>query len=694
MRLYITLTIIVIIMVCITLVSRVEHFYAGVCTQRLNANLARSDLDANCEPVLDSSIVQRTGFVYKCNGKPYETTNWHPWWMLDRYRITSEFDTLVTDTKIYTSDYQHIPTPIFDDAYTGGFLKYNDTLSPGTGASTRDNATQTFISNKCDAAKGKQGVSSYDESIWRHRVGWWVYDPATKKNGMTGVGFNQEANVSATEYRGPCLWCAKFDGYWIPETVPLPYDGSRGKLPSVLDNLIGCPASFNDRFVQVTVNLPKRGRFNHVCNDASCVGYTGSQEMTSAYVKYDVSENGGIQLAWMEWHRYKGILHVTYMDNNFKRVAPDIIVEAVDIGGIVAFNDGTVLLVMQKDCDGPTTADGSSGMFKAVLIYWKNGKLQWATRITDPWVTGANGGGDYLTIYTHAKYTHLKYDPVHQLLYCNVHTSGGRGGLEPGGGHVGGACCTVNMSGSIVSKTTCCSHPQGDRYVVRNGVKANVCADDGWGIQPGLQQEIGIAEWPDFLAGQCPVRLGSIVPKDTKNTGYFLAYLRKSAMKVGVDWADLYKIFFLDLSNGNPNGPSASLQNTSGKRIPYFNTSKYEGSEIGNLHLLTYGEGFLLHFTSFPCNSFRTQKQCKPTENYQQIKWNGSTFIPISDVVQNEYRIYHSDDPYMYPTGDYMWATLEDITIIPYQWSTRPTNIGRLDNTTSTAVTFTFLRNC
>lgn len=668
-----------------------EMFYLDACVQRQGG---RNDNGTECSPNLNS--MKRYGTSWKCGGEVIQTTAWQPWWMTGRVRIAHELMTEVTDKKVYTSDYSHIETPIFDANYTGGWLKYNDEEAPGTGAKDRPPPIKQKIQELCEKNRKLIGVDNYDESIWRYRVGWY-HEVEPNRYGKTADGYIPERQVAAHAYRGPCLWCAQYDGYWIPRQVPLPFSNSSGSsnMPDIVKNITVCSSDFNQRFLQVEVKLPKRAVFNPECNSAGCVGFTGMEEMTSASVKFDVAENGGIQLGWIEWHRYRGIMHITYMDNNFKRVAPDVVMEALDFTGIKAFDNGTLAMIIQRDCDAPAIADASLGAVKAVVVYWKNGTLQWATRLANYW-TDENGDGLYLAYYSHQKTSYLKYDAKSQLIYCNMNTSNRRTGLTMGGGHLSVTTFTLNMQGQIVSTQQACSHPQGDRYVVRNGVKAYVCMDDVWGIQPRLQREIGIPEWPDIKYGQAPVRLSSIVPTDDTNREYLLAYLRKPDNRT-----DKYKINFLLLENGNPQGTSASLSNKKGDRILYFGTNELQASnlEVFNLHLMAYGSRtphpqFLLHFTTVNCSSETTNEPCDPIENYQLIQLKGDNLEKAGPLIQNKYRIYHNDDPFMYPNGDYIWATYGNIDIVPYMWKTKPANLPRRDTTTTTSVIFTLLKNC
>lgn len=184
----------------------------------------------------------------------------------------------------------------------------------------------------------------------------------------------QDGN-SAPFYGGPGAWCFQGQNTSVPTTVPLPYQGAAN---ANYGSNGTCTSNFADRFQTFKFPLP----------DQMDWYFTGPIQCdAAAYSHYilpiSLQPNGGIQIAWKELNA--NIIHITYLDPYYQRVQPDITFPGFRMGGLIAFDTGSAILISQFDCDAPSTADGNAYMGRAMLLYWENGQLVYARRLTDPY---------------------------------------------------------------------------------------------------------------------------------------------------------------------------------------------------------------------------------------------------------------------------------------------------------------------
>lgn len=666
-----------------------------------------------------------------------QTTSWHPSWpdWAEKYTINGDLMRETTDAKTYddtffkpkTSAEQQQPpfytaTGAINDSYVGNYGK------------VPVEAGNQHVQDECNKNMANF-VKNYNSMDWAVGVGWNAPNTgipdveAPYNRGAVGkvdvVDQNNMVDASKGKviaYRGPCLWCRKGQGDWAPEKVPVPWIAAMtgSNAPSnqsiaALDNKTTLSFDSNrfddERFVRVKVPLGKRGQFGYVCNRCACIWLTGQEQAKNASVRVAVQPNGGVQIAWQEWHRERGIVHVTYLKPDLTRAAEDIVLEATGIAGIVAFDTGTALLVTQHDCDAPSNGDRAWKAIKPMLFRWDNGALKWKKRLMTQRKTASDqvAGGDYaldvgrdnMLLYKNGKY------------HFSLVKSYGRRGIVSGGGHVMyGAFVVSDTDGAILESTNMCSHPQGARVAANENVVVRVCNDDVYGIQPGLSPEIKTVAY-----GQSPVTFGSLAPiGPSADNKFVLVYTRRNESEIKAVVDGVYKHFnrvMVMTMRTEPKNATTDLAKPVGpviKELPHSTLGLSPIDDVYNLHLVPWrtsatghsANTFLLHLTAVACCASTTSScsvdscsantaSCKPRDMYYAVTVTDSADVKVLETKQTTHRIYEQDQPRPFRRG-LLWGTLEDIEIVPYNWIDRPANMGRGDTTTSTSVTLTYLR--
>lgn len=567
-----------------------------------------------------------------------------------------------------------IENPMSDPDYQGYFLKtnafdddYKDYFPKNDQPGIRSQALRDSLTQQCNAAKQRFGklLTEYHPAHWpaNHRS---VVENGSKWIRLAGAGGDQNDSFSFGDlnggkgHGGPCLWCAKGIGNWIPKTVPMPYSGP----PGAPEKDLSCTENFAAR-IQANEYKLSKGISPHMGTD-----YGQPTPMA-------IQPNGGVQILWREHGR--PIAHLLYLDCNLKPCAPDIVFEAIDIGGIVAFNDGTLVLCGQKECDGPTTWNRFTAMVKITVIYWKNGKLEWVRTLSDPYrkvgqsqgmsyVENTDGSADHAD-NNNLFYAQLAYDDVSKTVSIYTLLTGGKGGLTPGGGHQGGRLFQIDLTGKVIHDVLACSHSWGLRMLATPNHINAMCADDWYGIWRVESKKYPLkGVWKRDKC--CQIKMFSLVKRKGVDE-FFMLFLYKQS-DVGVMYLDrdlaLKKIIYI-IKGGERSIHSAQLM-------------PYEGADK---------DTFLLfwHHSSCPVEGPNLgPRKCNGLGSWQIITFNetdGGEFVGKSKQYDSTLAIHTEDNPQVHPVnGDLMWF------LVNKQW-------GRMEDAPKTQpcyLTLFRMRNC
>lgn len=463
----------------------------------------------------------------------------------------------------------------------------------------------------------------YDPSEWNDST------DVTQTITGWGLGVNPDGSIKPNPQRmsfidvdgvgktfgGPCAWCRPGQGAWVPKATPAPWtpatvkatdDGGQSKVEA-------SSPSFN-----IVSKAQELGVFPYEMNPKLCGETIGCASALTSRVPVARQPNGGWQLLLREAGTNK--CWVYYFDdrmNYFDR----FFLEATDIGGIVAFDDGTAIAVSQVDCDAPPTTNSAGGnMNRAVVLCWRGGSLKWTKRLTDPYrkqagsisiddyVDDPTGNGQFVT---NMYFSRMKGNADKNQIGVCVQQSGGT--LDAGGNHWGSVLYSLDAdSGKVVEQHFACSHDIGGRICPTASGFAQVCAEDGVGKPPvrGLSVTCGGTKGcPAFTdsdqynahlsgnsvdeAGWAASRIRSLIPRNDNAGGFVLAYLSKKNKKFN---DIVVRLFDANMRDQTGAAPIVILKNDTS--YEYF-----------NLHLMPFGAGtgtYLMYYETLKdpvCNS-------------------------------------------------------------------------------------------
>lgn len=538
---------------------------------------------------------------------------------------------------------------VYRSDYQGSYLKVNENI-PGTNTERRGADINNKIARQCQENIQRftgRGINPYDPTKWDTRM--------LESVGMIPVGW---ADVSSTTgFAGPCLWCPYGNGMYIPTEVPLPYSSMGAEQCPAIGKTGGCGTNLSSRLRTVKLQLKRPVTYEQFLDCHS------SHEVH--IVAFGVQPNGGMQFVFkpQQYNR----LHIVYLDASFRRYAADIVLEAVDVGGIAALNNGTILLISQMDCDAQPHPDGNAkSVKKAVLVCWKDGKLAWSNMLTDQYrkmdydqpessyqsyIPYPEGWGEY--IGTYESFADMKYDPVsgETAVFFRV---------ADGGGHWGSQFMRISATGQIVSKENGISHDMGGRIVMGyDGIFDYICNDDSFGFHHVRGRKRVVREMKEFVAGASPARLGSLIQRKNRN-GFVLAYTSKTP-NYSFDPNDIGK----EIPNENPRASIFFLHLDTKmapiSRIPYFGNKDGHAYHYYNVHLMPYfygsDETYLLFYMQMCCST----QACAPSPCFQLIRFsNNGSFEPVTqvEIIPNAY-IPNGQSPYVCANGNLVWMHFE-----------------------------------
>ena len=556
-------------------------------------------------------------------------------------------------------------TSLDPSTYRGGFMVVND-AAPGTTVSLRSAELKASIAAQClGHVQNKRGIQPYDATQWTPfsvrgvAAGWGMLNENYGTRFPTG--FSQHKTPVAA-FGGPCMWCAKGVGSWIPQTLStLPWTGSASAPPSA-----GTRPDL--AVVQTSSKLDGKPQVEgHRCYSGKCCS------LPSQLHKFPlgVQPNGGMQFLWKDEASTRA--HVTYFDPDFKQVG-QITFEADDIGGIVAFDTGTVVLVSQMDCDAPMTIDANTGEAKAVVICWDKGKLLWAKRLTDPYrktptteeyKEDPTGNGDYVGKLGCAQVAYSSHDDT-VAVYFRV--TGGA--LADGGSHWGANVYVLRRdTGEVARQSFACSHDMGGKMVAVSSAKSgffHLCLDDGYGLNRTATygERVQVSKESTVVrAGRSGAFTGSLVRRPNDG-GFFLAMLSKA----GKVFYDLYVLEF------------DANTNYTGRRIAFLEDPGYEKFNFHMVPMVPAGtaagrEAYLMSWEVLDTGGCKTEIEGDlnfgpggvKEIRFRAVAFRDGKFEPIApDLTTTDLgkRMSPEDQPVRLSDASVAWATVTGSTVV------------------------------
>lgn len=582
----------------------------------------------------------------------------------------------------------------YDPQYTGLFRVANYRY-PGKQFFQRSQQLLDKIASECQRNVNTfKGFTDDESDDPRYHPPWSPFgldahfkDPAERErirsqirvNGNYHQSFTGTLQVDAPPslnpaYHGPCMWARKGKGNYVPTRVPVPWSGSYS-----LYSPDACSQNLADRISITRFRLQHKANYNGI-DPSSCHDFS-NQNYDYEIVPFGVQDNGGVQFAYHSVTPKAKFACITYLDPQFNRTAPDIIVEAESLGGMVAIgNTGTAVLIAQIDNDALSTPKDYETVLKAVVVFWDQGELKWVRRVTDvfrkskqteQYVEDPDGYGDYVNHGDFEMNVHMVYDNTSKLIGITYSQTGGRGG------HQGCNYYQLDLEGNVVYQTFSCSHCWGVRILPHeSGDFPHVCQDDGYGIiRPenksfGGRIQIERTKIPKLYGA--PARLISLARRKNKE-GYFIIY---GTMQGQFDDSRAtltkYNTFFIQMDN---------MMNVV-KKIPYH---KNDTDEIYSCKLMPYktsnptDETYLLYYQTMSCCFDANTKAKAEFENLETplfrsrnlvennkcplknvlkvVRFNGSSFEELSGEFLISVKIPPSSEPHVDSNGDIIWAT-------------------------------------
>jgi hypothetical protein len=585
--------------------------------------------------------------------------------------------------------------PFDQPNYLGGFMLVNDEDDPFNSKDLRSDTTKGQIRKWCDDVKAKMG-GQYNLDEWNDSTditqtiaGWGL---GVMPNGSIKPTHNRKSLLSVAgmgeTYGGPCSWCRPGQGAWIPSTTPRPWTSSSAPQG---DQETLSPATLSSSFFEIRYKMQELGLYPYEMNPKLCGVTIGCASALTSRVPIARQPNGGWQLLLREAGTNK--CWVYYFDAAMTYFAR-FFLEATDIGGIVAYDNGTVITVSQPDCDGPPTTNmGGGNMNRAVVLCWRDGVRKWAKRLTDPYrkqdpnnktAVGASidnyiddptGNGQFVTNMYFAR---MKGNSDNQIGVC-VQQTGGT--LAEGGNHWGSVVYFLDAdTGKITEQHFACSHDIGGRICAKAKGFVHVCAEDGVGGR-GINVTCGGAgACPAFSgdesnkhfahnghdeAGWAASRIRSLIPRNDGTDGFVLAFLNKKDKKLN----DIVVRLF------DPNMQASSEQ-------PIVILKNNSADEYFNLHLAPFGGKtgrYLMYHETLkdPVCRGNSENEARcygpmKSRTWQLVQQTGASFQPVPDstAVQqsgNNVRMNYEDDPVVCPDGAIVWATFKQSKVVFYR---------------------------
>ena len=385
-------------------------------------------------------------------------------------------------------------------------------------------------------------------------------------------------------YGGTCLWCSPGTGEWLPQTAPLPFGGPRAA-GTTGDSRIDAPTFDLKKLMRpLRVNLPNGRPARTDIDDLRSSGDPATDILPLA-----VQPNGGLQLAYAE--AATGYLRVLYMDPD-GHVLRSFRLQGESVGGLVAFDDGTAMLMSQRECDA--AASSNPGMVqKAVVVLYRGGRLVWARAVTNTFASVAmprtdadgnplgvdetedpDGGGEFVGNLNGAQ---LEYDSETGVLGAYFKNTSGAG-------HTGSVLKLVRLSdGQVLSSLGGCSHEISSRVIGNRDFPFLCICDCEYGLtrpvqlrsqQRGPGQLIASVSAENYLGfdqGFASVNFGTFLRRQDTTLPFLAAVASKRGKKY-------MGIFFLLMDRDL----------VAQQRIAYSDNDQ-SNVEFSHVHLAPYG---------------------------------------------------------------------------------------------------------
>lgn len=201
-------------------------------------------------------------------------------------------------------------------------------------------------------------------------------------------------------------------------------------------------------------------------------GYDSFPE--DARIAFSADQAGAAQVAWLD--NALSAVHVTPLSSDLKRAGSDLLVPGIDIGGLVAREDGFALLTRRDDPGEPLADPANGGIGKAaILVRVRDATESWAVPLTGTEsITSAvtSPARDCAT----ALNGRLAHNGEKYGAYFTVHGCEG----DPHASYYGDKLAYVDDSGVALAGGWAwnCSINAGIRLVAEPGIFTSLCLSD------------------------------------------------------------------------------------------------------------------------------------------------------------------------------------------------------------------------
>jgi len=377
------------------------------------------------------------------------------------------------------------------------------------------------------------------------------------------------------------------------------------------------------------------------------LGYDAFPE--DARIAFSADDRGVPRVAWLD-DALSGV-HVTPLTTGFVRAAPDVDVAGVDIGGLVARDDGFALLTRRDDPGEPLFDPANGGIGKAAMLVRVRGQSEsWAVPLTGTSsitsaVTGPardcavalngrlawNGAkyGAYFTVHGCEGDVHASYY-ADKLAYLDD-----SGAAQPGG-------WAWN-----------CSIAQGIRLLPETDVFTSLCISDG---HPFAGLNLVVAGVPERqLApeasgiGYSAGRFGSVVK--VRDGGYVVSWLSRGTVSTGGSTSAAKRAQDIALIRLGPDYSSLG---------PLTWVTETPDVAETNLHLARYGQDRLFVAWDSIEDLRCTELTCFGTYTGTHMRLMDATgrFLTSDETIPVPPN--SAEDILVLPNGDLAWAFVEE----------------------------------
>jgi hypothetical protein len=354
-------------------------------------------------------------------------------------------------------------------------------------------------------------------------------------------------------------------------------------------------------------------------------------------------------IAWLD-DALSGV-HVTPLATNFSRTGPDVFVPGVDIGGLVAQDDGFAVLTRRDDPGEPLGDPANGGIGKAaMLVRVRGGTESWAVSLTGTASITSGTTGPARDCAT-ALNGRLAWNGAKYGAYFTVHGCDG----DVHASYYGDKLAYVDDSGASLPGGWAwnCSINEGIRLLPEPNAFTSLCISDGSPF-PGL----------DLVVEGVPSRQ---LAREVSGIGYSAGRFG-SVVKMG---DGSYSVGWLSRGLAPSGGSSVAAKRAQDIALLRLGsdystlgplTWLMETADVAetNLHLARYGSDRLLVVWDAIDNLRCTELTCFGTYagTHARLTDGAGRFLTEDEVIPAPPN--SAEDIVVLPNGDLAWAFVED----------------------------------